>query len=397
MVCRSVVGSSAAFLLLSAASLGAGSPPGGILGRVQQRLALEQAHHDCSRPGARPRLALEQAHQGEPEGEGEAKALADSEVIDASPDCGHVKQIIGIWSKAAKVGSAAGLAGGAITGITSAVNVADAALAKIDKIAEDTGGDFEAVKKPLEKASEEATKIQVDLETEKGSLKDEAAASDLAGGGVEDETLVKVRKLTEEAKTAAKNVITFAESALKKAEEHKKDMMKNAGQMEKMIKKFNEAADPLVKECVDIGQKAGFAIDGADKIVKKAEDASGKLDGKIEKAEEQAPVYEALKDNLESAKEAVTEAQDSVKEKKEDLEKQSDDLKEKSKALKEASEKAAGDQLKLKDEGENLGKAERKKRETEAALDALKNEVKTLMKRQDALKKITEEAEAKAK
>jgi len=382
MVCHSVVSGAVAFLLLCTAPLGAGSrsPSVGVKGVVQKRLALEQHR------------------QGEPEkgDDEEKKDPADSEVIEG-PDCGHVKQIIGVYHKSAKVGTVAGEASGAITAVTMATNIADAALAKIDEIAEATGGEFDAVKKPLEKASEDATAKQVDLETEKGSLKDEIAGSDMGGAGVEDKVYVKVKKLTEEANTAAKKVITFAESAVKKAEELKKDMMKDAGKMEKMIGNFNKKAEPKVKECVDLHQKAGWAVDEADKIVKKAEDASGKLDEKIGEDETQAPVYEALKDNLESAKEAVTEAQDSVKEKKEDLKKQSDDLKEKSKALKEASEKAAGDQLKLKDEGENMLKAEKQMRDTDAAVLALKNEVKTLKKREETLKKYVEEAEAKTK
>lgn len=326
---------------------------------------------------------------------------ADSKAIEG-PDCGHVKQVIRKWRKAASVGQVAGEARAAITSADAAAGRAAAAAGHAREIgtAIGKGGELpEGIKlsaESAEQAAKAATSASTALETELETFKSKTSSSGFSGSAVDDSDMVSLRESTSAAKEAAASAIDASELALKKAEDAQEAATKSSQKVARLVAAILDASDPVLKDAAAAAQKATWAADRADRIVSNAQDTVKAVEGKMAKAGDQKPVWEALKTELESTADGVKEAKDALTKAAADVTTAVGTLKEKLIPLKEAGESVAGGGITSEMTAE-IAAAEAaldSAKESLAALEAkrqtmTKRESRLQVKLQDTMKKLS--------
>jgi len=316
------------------------------------------------------------------------------------PDCGHVKQIIGKYQKAAKVGKVAGAARGVITQADVAAGKVDVAVSRAKEIGKSLTKDGElpkAIKEAIanaEKAAKEASKASAALDTELETFKTKVSGSDISGADVKDEDLVKLKKAAEAAKDAGGAAFASAERVISKAEETEKEVKVKSRQSAGRVRVLISQAEPLLEKLPKAAQEAGWAVDKADATAKKADDTLKKVDDKIKDAKDQKPVFEALKDGIKGQVKGVEEMKEPMKKATTGVSDAEKGLKEAMEPLNKAAKKAAGGGV-VTEVSEDLTKAEKAIDEAKQALAALKGKQESLVKAQDRLKAALEKAEKK--
>jgi len=316
------------------------------------------------------------------------------------PDCGHVKQIIGKYQKAAKVGKVAGAARGVITQADIAAGKVDAAVSRAKEIGKSLTKDGElpkSIKESIssaEKAAKEAAKASATLDTELETFKNKVSGSYISGADVTDEDLVKLKEAAEAAKDAGGAAFASAERVLSKAKETEEAVKEKSEQSTGRVRVLISTAEPLLEKLPKAAQEAGWAVDKADATATKADDTLSKVDDKIKDAKDQKPVWEALKEGIKGHVDGVKEMKDPMKEATTAVTDAEKALQEAMKPLIKASKAAAGGGV-VSEISEDLTKAEKAIDEANQALTALKGKQESLGKRQDRLKAELEKAEKK--
>jgi len=316
------------------------------------------------------------------------------------PDCGHVKQIIGKYSKAAKVGKLAGSARGVITQADIAAGKVDAAVSRAKEMGKSLTKDGElpkAIKDSIasaEKAAKEASKASATLDTELETFKKKVSGSDISGADVTDEDLVKLKKAADAAKDAGGAAFASAERVLSKAKETEDAAKEKSEQSTGRVRVLISTAEPLLEKLPKAAQEAGWAVDKADAATKKADDTLKKVEGKIKDAKDQKPVWEALKDGIKGHVDGVKDMKDPMKKATTAVTDADKALQGAMKPLKKASETAAGGGV-VSEISEDLTKAEKAIDEANQALTALKGKQESLVKSQGRLEAELDKAEKK--
>merc|ERR1719235_2073366 len=293
--------------------------------------------------------------------------------------------IVGKWHRAAKVGTAAGAAQGAIIEADKAADLAKSAAEKSAKAVEKYGGAdaskdaSDKAKAAAEKATEKSTATQTQLDTVKGAIE----SSEFGGEGVDPADLSKLSDLTEETIKAAKTADEKAARALAFAADVKKSAMGDMQKAVKVVEELEDAAKPALEKSADFAQKASFAVKDVEAALTKAEDASKRLDKKIEGAHEQAPVGEGLKETLEAHKDPLTDMISATKDGIDGVKSAATDLSGKLEPLKAAREGAIGGDTALSGMAEDVTKAEGSLQKLEDKMEALMSAV-TVMKKEEA-------------
>lgn len=345
-------------------------------------------------------LQIEGRRREEPEEE--PKEPADSEIVEG-PDCGHVKSVIGKFTKSAKVGKLLGEASGAVTQADSASETADSAAKKAKKLAEAAskvgGAEFKAAEKAAEDATtagEDATAASTDLQTQYDKVKDSLGETDGAGYGAKDEDVAELRTLKTKAVTATKTALSSAENAIKRGEKAKQAALKNADAAVELLKTVSKDAAAKIKEATNFGQKAKFVADDATKYAEKAKAVVGKVEEKMndEATGDQKPVWEALKGNMDAEVEALGESVTELEGKIDDMKAASDDLDGRAKPLNAALEKAPEGVTEMQKE---VGECETATTKLGEAIEAVQLDAQSVTKKQKAVEAIVAEAEGKLK
>jgi len=330
-------------------------------------------------------------------GREDPKNPADCKTIEGD-DCGNVKTIIGKWAKSKKVGGLAGSAKAAALGAATAAKNTDDAVTQ----AKEAGKKFDAngevplsvkqaadlADKASKAASASSTSLDTKLSTFKGEMGDFAEE-------VTDEDMASLREETEKAITAASDANAAAERVVSKAEEAKKKSLESSEGALKVIDGVLSDTGKLSDEAGEAAQKSKHAASDVDGLITKSKATATKLDGKIADAEEQAPVWEALKSDLEGREKAAEDSKTAVDDAIKDLETATKDMDAKSKTLKDAKEKAQAAPKELLGKTSDIDAADESARKTGAALVALKGKVKTMMKDAERLGAKNKEAEKK--
>jgi len=326
-----------------------------------------------------------------------SKPPADSKTIDG-PDCGHVKQIIGKWQKASKVGKLAGSAQGAVMAASAAASAAEAGAKKARELGKEIDKDgkvpdvIESVAKKAEEAGKKATKESTELETELKSFKSTVSGSEISGSDVKDKDMVKLRELTEKVIVATKDAKEAGGDAMDRAEAAKKDALEDSAKAVKMIQSRVDKSSSVLKEAKSASEKANTAVGDAEHKVKGVESTVKDLEKKEKDAGDQAPVWKALKTNLDDTAKAVTEAAKPVKEF--DIKTPIDALDKAIAPLESASKKAAAGAV-IPSVSKDLDTARAAEDDLKLALEKLKAKVKTLKSRESRMDSKLEEAEKK--
>jgi len=313
------------------------------------------------------------------------------------PDCGHVKQIIGKYQKAAKVGKVAGTARGVITQADIAAGKVDAAVTRAKEIGKSLGELPKAIKEAIssaEKAAKEASTASAALDTELETFKTKVSGSDISGADVTDEDMVKLKKAAEAAKDAGGAAFASAERVLSKAEESEKAAKEKSEESAGKVRILMSMAGPLLEKLPKATQEAGWAVDKADATATKADDTLKKVEDKIKDAKDQKPVWEALKEGIKGHVDGVKEMKEPMKKAQTAVSDAEKALQEAVKPLKEALKTAAGGGV-VSDISEDLTKAEKATDKASQALTALKGKQDSLVKSHDRLKSELEAAEKK--
>eukprot|EP00929_Paragymnodinium_shiwhaense_P013625 TRINITY_DN121467_c0_g1_i1.p2 TRINITY_DN121467_c0_g1~~TRINITY_DN121467_c0_g1_i1.p2 ORF type:complete len:360 (+),score=163.06 TRINITY_DN121467_c0_g1_i1:63-1142(+) len=323
-----------------------------------------------------------------------------SELIKG-PDCGHANVVVPMYRKAAEAGSAAGVAQGAITAATAAAEAVTVAKTRADEIAAAIGGDevpkgIELAGTSAEEAGTKATEAATALQTSLDTFKTKVSGSDMAGSDVSSSDTSELKKLTDEANTAAKDAQEAADRLFLKAKEEKAKAMQDTAKAAKLITEFVEKAKPVMAEAADVAQKSKHATDDVDVLLEKTADVLTKLDDKIadEETGDQKPVWEAFKAGVEAKNDALSDAKDAVLAEIDPVNTAAGTLEEKVGPLAEAAETAAGGDSIFTTAGE-LAEAETALDDAEMAISKLKGEAKTMMENQAKFEEKLKTAEEK--
>jgi chromosome segregation ATPase len=343
--------------------------------------------------GCQKKLLLSQLRREDP------KNPADSETIEGD-DCGNVKTIIGKWAKSKKVGGLAGSAKAAALGAATASKNTDDAVTQAKEAGKkfDANGDVpesvqmaaDVADKASKAASGASTSLDTKLSTFKGKMGEFAKE-------VTDEDMASLKEETDKAIVAASDADAAAERVISKAEEAKKKSLESSEGALKVIDGVLTDTGKLSDEAAEAMQKSKHAASDVDDLITKSKAMATKLDGKIADAEEQAPVWEALKSDLEGRESAAEDSKKAVDDAIKDVDTAKTDMDDKSKGLKDAKEKAQGAPKELLGKTSDIDAAEESARKTEKALVALKGKMGTMMKDAERLGAKTKEAGKKVK
>jgi len=294
-----------------------------------------------------------------------------------------VQQIVGKWAKSKKVGQLNGAATAAVnnakqasTNTDDAVKRANALGAKVGLKGEVPVAVASAAKvagKASDAATAAATKLKTTSDTFSGKFGNFAKA-------ITDDDMVKIAKETEEAMVAAEDASEAAERVLKKADGAKDAAMKNSKGALALINGLIADTTKLSTGAGEAGQRSGEAVKDVGALVKKSKAAATKLDGKIKKAKEQAPVWEAYKADLEGRQKAAEDSAKEVTDAVKALNTADGDMDKQTKTLQGVADKAQSSQNAALGQTKNIGDTEESIRKTEAALLALKGKVGSMIK-----------------
>jgi len=320
---------------------------------------------------------------------------ANSKTIEGD-DCGNVKQIIGKWAKAKQVGTLAGAASAAGSGANLASKNTDATIAaakvlgaKIglkDKIPESVKLAATAAEKASASASKAGSTLKTTADTFKGKFADFAKA-------ISDDDIIKIKKETEAAIVASEDAVAAAERLLKKAGEAKKAAMNSQAGALKLIEGTLADTSKLSAMSKAVGQKATQAAGDVADLIKKSKAAAKKVDGKIAKAKEQKPVWEAYKGDLEGREKTADTSKKAVDTAVKSLGDATKDMDGKAKALQATKDKGQSSPNALLGQTKNLGDAEESIRKTDRALAVLRSKVLTMKKDEERLEDKIKETE----
>jgi len=307
---------------------------------------------------------------------------ADSKTIEGD-DCGNVGQIVDKWAKSKKVGELAGKAKAAVMGANLASENTAKAVEQAKSLGEKAALDGKmpvgvklaagVAEKAGTAASDAATKLETTADTFGGKFADFAK-------DITDDDMIKLKKETEEATVASEDAIEAAEKALKKAAEAKEEAMKSSEGALKLIDGTLADSTKLMTELKEVSQKSKQMTGDIGDLIKKSEAAAGKLDDKIADAKEQAPVWEAYKDELKGREKAADDSSKAVGDAIDDLTSAADGMGGASETLADVKKDALSAPNKLLGQSGNIDKAEEAIRKTETKLAALKGKVQTLAK-----------------
>jgi chromosome segregation ATPase len=326
--------------------------------------------------------------------------LADSDVIDG-PDCGHVKQIIGKWGKAKKAGKLAGEAKGAVMQADKAANIVDKVITRAENIGKEINdGDIpDSVKRPADHAKDKSTEASNkagELDTMVGAFKNKITEHEFSAKAVASGDMSDLKKKTVEVNDAIKDSYDAAERALSKAQDEKKKALKDAGKALKILKATFDKAEPLIKDSKELAQKSTHAMEDGEDIASKAEGVVSDVRSHADEADDQAPVFRVLADNLEAMKESVTTAKDSLNTAIGEMETAADDLQTHADDLKSAIEHGdAGETEAVQSQATEVPEIEGALDKLSSEITSVKSHAKNLLERIDLLKKDMKNAEKK--
>jgi len=312
-------------------------------------------------------------HRGDP---------ADAKTIDGD-DCGNVKQIIGKWAKSKKVGGLAGAAKAAVMGADLAAENTDDAVSQANAIGKKVGLKDtipESVKlaaAAADKASKAATKAAATLGTTADTFKGKFGnfAKDIS-----DDDITKIQEETQAAIDAADDAKEAGDRALQKAGEAKEKAMKSVDGALALIEATLTDSKKLSEDAGVASQKSEQAVKSVGDLIKKSKAASTKIDGKIAKAKEQAPVWKAYKADLAGREKAAEQSGKDVTAAVEALGSAKDDMDAKAKTLQGVKDAGQSAPNVLLGQSKNIDDAEAAIRKTETTFAALKAKVQTMMK-----------------
>lgn len=358
---------------------------------MQARLAA--AFVALSLLGASALNVKQDCQDGRPKSKGQNDEPANSKVIPG-PDCGHVKMIVGKWNRAAKVGEAAGNAQGAIIEADKAAGLATKAAEASAKVIKKYGdGASTDAADAAKGAAKAATKASTAAESTLGTVKDAIKAGDFAGQEVKPSDLSKLQDDTEEAIKAAKKADEKAARALAFAADVKKTAMKDLEKAVQIVGEVADAAKPALEKATEYTQKAKHAGKDAKAQLDKLEDTAKDLDKKIEKANEQAPVGESLKESLEAHKGPLQDLRGATDDASKEVDKASKDLEGLLEPIVAAAEGAMGGDPAISSMSEDVTKAEGGLKTLQDKMEDLMSKVTKMKKEESRLKVSIEKAD----
>merc|ERR1719446_906876 len=127
-----------------------------------------------------------------------------------------------------------------------------------------------------------------------GTFKDKITEEEFSAKAVGSGDMSDLKKKTTKLNAAIKDSYEAANRALSKAQNAKKDALKDAGKALKILEVTFDKAKPMIKDVKDLAQKCGHAIEKADETASKAGDVESDVRSHADDAEEQKPVFEAL-------------------------------------------------------------------------------------------------------
>jgi len=315
------------------------------------------------------------------------------------PDCGQVSQIVPMYRNAGDVGGLAGAAQGAITNADASADNVKTEKDRAEEIAsvlseDDTEGvtlAAEDATKAAEKAAEASTALATELETFKGSV----SGSDVSGADITQDDKSALTKLTEEAVAATKACDEAGVRVVAKAQEAQAKAMKDTGKASKLINVVLEKAVPLIEEIAEVAQKSKHAADDMDALIKKAEDQEQRLADTIEEAEEQTPVWDAMKGSIEKDRNFLIEDQTAVNDQVDPLTASADELGSKIETLKDDAATIEGGGSAIMSKPKDIAAAQKAQDGAEAELLKMKAAVERMIEGSRKMEETITEAEEK--
>jgi hypothetical protein len=322
------------------------------------------------------------------------------------PDCGQVSQIVPMYRNAGDVGGLAGAAQGAITNADASADNVKTEKDRAEEIAsvlseDDTEGvtlAAEDATKAAEKAAEASTALAIELETFKGSVSGKGRTDTknyISGADITEDDKSALTKLTEEAVAATKACDEAGVRVVAKAQEAQAKAMKDTAKASKLIGVVLEKAEPLIEEIADVSQKSKHAADDMDAVIKKAEDQEQRLADTIEEAEEQTPVWDAMKVSIEKDRNFLIEDQSAVNDQVDPLTASADELSGKIDPLKDDAATIEGGGSAIMSKPKDIAAAQKAQDGAEAELLKMKAAVERMIEGSRKMEETITEAEEK--